>query len=118
MDWEKAHYLINSCDWDSLMSDDVNYSWSNWLQGFLSTMEECIPKQVLSPGKNLPWMNKNLGQAMRRRNALYIYGKRTGNYSKFKIARNKFVAQMRKTKKDYLTRSNPRNSKTFWNKSS
>jgi len=50
------------------MSDDVNYSWSNWLQEFLSIMEQCIPKRVLPPGKNLPWMNKNLRQ-VRRRNA-------------------------------------------------
>jgi len=92
------------------MSDDVNYSWSNWLQEFLSIMEQCIPKQALPPGKNLPWMNKNLRQAMRRRNALYKYGKRTGKYSKFKIARNKFVPQMRKAK-DYPARLNPRNPK-------
>ena len=65
-------------------------------------MEQCIPKWVLPSAKNLPWMNKNLRQAMRRRNALYKYGKCTGNYSKFKIARNKFVAQMHKAKKDLL----------------
>jgi len=59
-------------------------------------------------------MNKNLRQAMKRRNALYKYGKCTGNYSKFKIAHNKFVAQMCKAKKDYLARLNPRNPKTFW----
>ena len=78
-------------------------------------MEQCIPKWVLPPGKNLPWMNKKLRQAMRRRNALYKYRKRTGNYSKFKFARSEFVAQMRKAKKDYLARLNPRNPKTFLN---
>ena len=28
-------------------------------------MEQCIPKWVLPPGKNLPWMNKKLRQAMK-----------------------------------------------------
>ena len=92
------------------MSDDVNCSWSILLQEF---MEQYIPKWVLPPSKNLPWMNKNLRQAMRRR-TVYKYGKCTGNYSKFIIVCNKFVAQMRKAKKDYLARLNPRNPKMFW----
>ena len=67
-------------------------------------MEQCVPKWILPPGKNLFWMNRNLRLAMRRKNALYKYGKHTGNNLKFKVALNKFVAQMQKAKKDYLAR--------------
>ena len=45
---------------------------------------------------------------------MYKYGKRTGDYTRFKSARNKFVAQMHKAKKNYLTRLNPRDHKKFW----
>ena len=29
-DWEKACELIDNTNWDSLCSDDINLSWSNW----------------------------------------------------------------------------------------
>ena len=90
-DWERACELIADCDWDSLLSDDVNTSWLKWHQTFMSIMGQCIPQLSLPPRKNLPWMNKSLKQAMRRRNAQYKNGKRTGDFSKFRAARNRFV---------------------------
>ena len=51
---------------------------------------------------------------MRKRNAKFKYGKRTGDYSQFKSARNKFVAQLRQAKKSYFTNLNPRDQKKFW----
>ncbi len=112
--WDRARELIGNCNWDSFLSDDVNTSWSKWQQEFMSIMDQCIPKRLLPPSKNLPWMNKNLKQAMRRRNAFYKYGKRTGDYSKFKSARNRFVAQLRRSKKDYFAKMNPRDMNFFW----
>lgn len=44
-DWEKSCDLINSFDWNSLMSYDINEAWTNWSQKFLSIMNECIPKK-------------------------------------------------------------------------
>ena len=112
--WEGACELINDFDWDSIVSDDVNSSWMKWQHQFLSIMEQCIPQRSLPPRKNLPWMNKNLKQAMRRRNALYKNGKRTGNFSKFKAARNRVVNLLRESKKNYFTKINPRDTKKFW----
>lgn len=31
-DWHKAHELIESTNWDSLLMDDVNVFWDNWLK--------------------------------------------------------------------------------------
>ena len=112
--WEGACELINDFDWDSIVSDDVNSSWMKWQHQFLSIMEQCIPQRSLPPRKNLPWMNKNLKQAMRRRNALYKNGKRTGNFSKFKAARNRVVNLLHESKKNYFTKINPRDTKKFW----
>ena len=79
--WDRACEIIADCNWDSLLSDDLNTSWLKWQQEFMSIMDQCIPQRSRPPSKNLPWMNKNLKQAMRRRNALYNYGKRTGDYT-------------------------------------
>lgn len=59
-------------------------------------------------------MNKSLKQAMRRRNAQYKNGKRTGDFSKFRAARNRFVDLLRKSKKNYFAQLNPRDTKKFW----
>ena len=100
--WDRACEIIADCNWDSLLSDDLNTSWLKWQQEFMSIMEQCMPQRSLPHSKNPTWMNKNLKQAMRRRSAFYKYGKSTGDYSKFKSARNRFVAQLCRSKKNYF----------------
>ncbi len=51
---------------------------------------------------------------MRKRNAQFKYGKHTGDYSRFKTARNKFVAELRQAKKSYFAKLNPSDQKSFW----
>lgn len=41
VDWERAMLSFDSFDWTSLQSNDVNESWSNWCEQFLSIMCEC-----------------------------------------------------------------------------
>jgi len=113
-DWEKACELIDNTNWDSLFSDDINFSWSNWQQQFMSIIEECIPKGVLPPRKNLPWLNKNLICAMKKRNQLYKKAKQTGDFSRYKLARNRAVSNLRREKKAYFGNLNPKNPKKFW----
>ena len=77
-------------------------------------MEECIPKRRLPNRKNLPWLNRKLVTSMKKRNLLYRRAKRTGDYIKYKIARNKLVNDMRKAKSTYFKKLNPKNPKEFW----
>ena len=51
---------------------------------------------------------------MKRRNLLYRRVKKSGDYTKYKIARNKLVNDMRKAKSAYFKKLNPRNPKEFW----
>ena len=113
-DWEKACELIDNTNWDSLCSDDINLSWSNWQQQFMGIIEDCIPKGDLPPHKNLPWLNKNLICAMRKRNQLYKKAKQSGDFSKYKFARNRVVSKLRMAKRAYFSNLNPKNLKTFW----
>ena len=87
-DWERACDQINSFDWSSLLSDDINEAWSNWSQKFLSIMNECIPKKKLPNRKNLPWLTKKLINMIKRRNLLYKRAKLTGNFSKYRAIRS------------------------------
>jgi len=80
----------------------------------MSIIEECIPKGVLPPRKNLPWLNKNLICAMKKRNQLYKKAKQTGDFSRYKLARNRAVSNLRREKKAYFGNLNPKNPKKFW----
>ena len=51
---------------------------------------------------------------MKRRNLLYRRVKKSGDYTKYKIARNKLVNDMRKAKSAYFKTLNPKNPKEFW----
>ena len=116
-DWHKAHELIEGTNWDSLLVDDVNISWENWMKHFLEIMAECIPQRLLPNRRNLPWLSKSLVQLMRRRNMLFSQAKRSGkrlDVEKYKHIRNRVVTQLRRAKSSFLKNLNPRgNSKRF-----
>ena len=113
-DWDRACELIENCDWDSLQGNDVNESWVRWSHKFVSIMEECIPRKTLCSRKNLPWLSKKLVQSMRKRNHLYRLGKVSGDFSKYKHARNKTVTLLRNAERNFFKRLNPKKSKDFW----
>ena len=113
-DWEKACELIDNTNWDSLCSDDINLSWSNRQQQFMGIIEECVPKGVLPPCKNLPWLNKNLICAMRKRNQLYKKAKQSGDFSKYNFAHNRVVSKLHTAKRAYFSILNPKSPKKFW----
>ena len=70
-DWDKAKDLIDTFDWDSLVSDDMNWYWSQWCAAFLSIMRECVPSAILPPQKNLLWLNCSIRKAMRKRTGCF-----------------------------------------------
>ena len=113
-DWERASTLIDSFDWNSLLSEDVNESWSRWCQQFLSIMKQCIPRRTLPKRKNLPWLSKRLVNSIKKRNLLYKRGKRSGNLSKYKSMRNKVTRELHRAKLKFFQKINPRNPKEFW----
>ena len=89
-DWCLASSLIENTNWDLLFSgDNIDRSWTSWHQHFLSIMKESIPNTALRSRRNLPWLNKQLIQALRRRNKLFKQAKISGNFSKYKAVRNK-----------------------------
>ena len=88
-DWDKACELINAFDWDSLLSQNIELSWELWQQRFILIMKEAIPSNRIRTRRNLPWLNKSIVKSMRERNRLFKKAKRTGDFSHYKLARNR-----------------------------
>ena len=74
-------------------------------------MEECIPKKVLPSRRNLPWLNKDVRSAMRKRNTIF---KKAGYSAKFRSARIRVIGMLCRAKANYFKNLNPRDSKQFW----
>ena len=77
-------------------------------------MKQTIPSTELKSRRNLPWLNKSIVQSMRRRNKLFKQAKRTGDFSKYKCARNKTLGKLLSAKRRYFLRLNPKEPKKFW----
>ena len=114
-DYQKAAQLINYTDWESLLNADVSLSVLNWQKRFLQIMDDCIPKATIPKRKNLPWLNKNILQCIRKRNSLYKNWKRTGNtitFKKYKMHRNKVLHTLRLGKEKYFLNLKSSNQKS------
>lgn len=80
----------------------------------MSIMKQAIPNSVIKTKRNLPWLNKSIIQSIRRRNKLFKQAKRTGDFSKYKRARNKTLESLRLAKRRYLLQLSPKHPKRFW----
>ena len=110
--WVRASTLIESFDWlNSILSEDVNESWSNWSKQFLLIMDECIPKRTPPKCKNLPWLMKKLINSIKKRNHLYMQGKLSGDLSKYRLKRNKVTSELCLARWNFFQKINP---KEFW----
>ncbi len=63
-DFRSACHLLDKTNWDQILPEYVNTAWDLWQQEF---MELSIPKSTLRKRSNLPWLNKSIVQAIRRR---------------------------------------------------
>ena len=104
-DVEKANEMIDSINWDPLITEDVNISLANWQKAFMNIMEECIPRVILPKKQNLPWMSKKKAQTMRKRNYRFKRDKHTDDsavHQKYKKARNRVTSLLRIAKRLYM----------------
>ena len=70
------------------------------------SLRSCIPKVMLRPRKNLPWLTKQLIQATKKKKALFQKAKRTGHRIDYEIIykrfHNKLTVMFRLSKQKYL----------------
>ena len=112
--WDGACEAIDDFDWDSIMSDDIDVACENWLNQFMQIMDQYIPNCSLKSRHNLPWLSKPLVRSIRKKNLLFKRAKSSGNFRKYKVHRNRTLANLRAAKRAYFQKLNPRDPKSFW----
>ena len=117
-DFDRAAELLETVEWVSLLpTDNVDSYCSTWITYFLQIMEICIPHAVTKTKSNVPWMNRTIAEAIKKRNTLFRTAKRTGKLSdrvKYTVKRNQVVAMLRNSKQSFFDELNSADSKTFW----
>ena len=106
--WDRACEAIDSFDWNSIMSDDINVACENWLNQFMLIIEQYIPNCFLKSRHNLPWLTKPLINSIKKKNLLFKRAKSSGNFRKYEVHCNRTLADLRAAKKDYFQKLNPR----------
>ena len=59
-DISKINYVLSSTPWDTLLSSDIDSSWSAFKARFLQVMHSCIPSKLCSHSNLPPWINRSL----------------------------------------------------------
>ena len=116
-DFDAITDCLDTVDWNSLLMDDVDTSWSNWKTCFLHIMDLCIPSSTVKPNRRVPWINHAVLQAIRKRKALFRIFRHSENplhLANYKIQRNRVVAMLRKCKEEFFHKLNSANVKDFW----
>ena len=125
-DKEKFTDLLNSTDWNSLLSDldDVDEMCHTFTSKFLQIARQCIPtKTIIVRKDDKPWFTSELRREIRIRDRLRrkaLKSKRENDITKYKRQRNK-VNNLKKIAKenfenniDNIILENAPNSKTYW----
>ena len=117
-DFNQAVELLDSVEWEALLDEsDVDVYWSSFKHYFLQIMEICIPHALVKTKRNIPWFNKEIKQAIRKRNQLHRQAKvirSAESEAKFRAMRNKVVSLLRESKLAFFGKLNQANNKEFW----
>ena len=117
-DFDTANMLLDECDWDKLLSGDVDHiMWATWKENFMMVIHQCIPTAKLSAKPNLPWLNHEITKGMRERNLAFRRVKRTGrsnHLNDYKKKRNKVANMIKIAKAKFFMGLNLSNPKSFW----
>ena len=78
--FERASELLCDIEIEDVIDPfNIQDSWSCFNTTFLDIMEQCIPRAILPCRKNLPWLNKEIIQLIRKRNLYFRKVHRSGN---------------------------------------
>ena len=66
----RASELITDTNWDALIGDCIDTSWTNWKLKFLDIMTKTVPHKTISVRQNIPWLNLAILKKIRKRNSL------------------------------------------------
>ena len=65
-DWDGASEAIEQFDWTTVMTQNIDDTWENWMHQFMSVMNQFIPNCTLLSKHNLPWLTKPLINSIKK----------------------------------------------------
>ena len=100
---DTANGLLSEISYDPLQSNNIDSSWTQWKDKFLSIMSQYIPNKIASI-KNVG-ITRKVKLLIKKRSRLFQQAKRGHNprvWKKYQSTRNKIVSAVRSAKATYL----------------
>ena len=99
--------------------DDIDEFWVRWSRAFLTAMKRCIPCKTVPIRSSTPWINREIRNAINKRETLFRKFKRTNCQdwlTKYRSLRNSIVQKIRDAKTSFFLglANNRRDTKKFW----
>ena len=117
--FDGACELLDSTDWNSLFSSgDINACWSIWKE---EIMQLCIPQSTVWIRRNLPLINKQVVQTIRKRDARFGKTKKCKSpalLEKYRAARTGLLLLFVWTRQNFFSHGEPQILRTFASQSS
>ena len=103
-DISKINDLLSSTTWDTLLSSDIDSSWSALKARFLQVMHSCIPSKLRSYSAIPPWINRSLTAKMRTRQRLYrkVKSSSASLMSSYRSLRNSISSSLKNSKASFF----------------
>ena len=116
-DVDAVSHHLGEVDWDSVLTGDVGTCWENWKVSFLAILHNFIPNLTVKSNNRLPWINKPILQAMRKRKLLFCTARQSGDPSDLALyhcQRNRVISLLRESKQKFFDNLASADSKHFW----
>lgn len=79
VDWDALRLTIEHTPWDIVIDDNcIDTSLSNWMDLYLSIIDEHIPQIIIKDNNTRPWINKDVIHILRQKNKLRKIAKKSG----------------------------------------
>uniref|UniRef100_A0A1X7TC83 Reverse transcriptase domain-containing protein n=1 Tax=Amphimedon queenslandica TaxID=400682 RepID=A0A1X7TC83_AMPQE len=115
-DFDSINLVLDSINWNDFLSDDLNFSWSIFLNLFMETVQSFTPHKFQSLHPPPPWLPRPLLKKIAHRRRLYHkISKHNSSHllPEYRRLRNKISAEVRRSKTNFFhsISSSPRQ---FW----
>ena len=115
-DFDAINSDLSSISWSSILSQDLDSSYSKFCNTFLSIVKDHVPITTVSSHRLPPWLSPPLLNKIKQRRLLFQQAKLNNSltlYAKYRSLRNQITAEIRKAKSHHLKSISSATQK-FW----
>ena len=115
-DFDAINSDLSSISWSSILSQDLDSSYTKFCNTFLSIVKDHVPITTVSSHRLPPWLFPPLLNKVKQRCLLFQQAKLNNSltlYAKYRSLRNQITAEIRKAKSHHLKSISSATQK-FW----